>query len=252
MHNNFRALILDLDGTVVTPSPDGMPTGEVVSAVRKAKDKGIRISVATGRPHNLAKKPINALGITELCVYNGGAVIADPLTGENILTRTITVEAQQQVVAIANRFDKKITINRDDIVLNTVSVNDITVPADKVLVRALTPRETVALVEEFEAIEGIAIHPTASWDGRDLNDLHVTSHEATKKHATEELLRLMVIDKADTMAIGDNHNDLPLFEAVGFKVAMGHAPQQIKDAADHITESFENDGVAVAIKKFLL
>ena len=54
------------------------------------------------------------------------------------------------------------------------------------------------------------------------------------------------------MAIGDGHNDIPLLEAAGFKVAMGNAPDEVKAVADYVAPSLQDDGVAEAIERFIL
>lgn len=54
------------------------------------------------------------------------------------------------------------------------------------------------------------------------------------------------------MVVGDGGNDLPLFELAGFKVAMGNAEEVLKKQADWIAPSVDEDGLAVAIKKFIL
>jgi hydroxymethylpyrimidine pyrophosphatase-like HAD family hydrolase len=54
------------------------------------------------------------------------------------------------------------------------------------------------------------------------------------------------------IAIGDGHNDMPLLEAAGLKVAMGNAPDEVKQLADYVAPSLADDGVAAAIDKFVL
>ena len=54
------------------------------------------------------------------------------------------------------------------------------------------------------------------------------------------------------MAIGDNDNDLPMFRAVGYPVAMGHAADHVRSAAKWVAPDLENDGVAVALRRWVL
>jgi hydroxymethylpyrimidine pyrophosphatase-like HAD family hydrolase len=54
------------------------------------------------------------------------------------------------------------------------------------------------------------------------------------------------------IGVGDGHNDLPLFEACGFRVAMGNADEELKKLADYIAPSVEDDGIVDVIEKFIL
>ena len=54
------------------------------------------------------------------------------------------------------------------------------------------------------------------------------------------------------MAMGDGNNDLGLMNAAGLSVAMGNSSREVLEAADHVTEDNEHDGVAAAIKRYVL
>ena len=82
-----------------------------------------------------------------------------------------------------------------------------------------------------------------------LEFLNKNSH---KGHALIALAKYLNIDINDTMAIGDAGNDLPMIEAAGIGVAMDNSFDYVKDAADFITLSNEESGVAHAIEKFVL
>ena len=60
------------------------------------------------------------------------------------------------------------------------------------------------------------------------------------------------IESKDVMTIGDENNDIEMLEFAGIGVAMGNAKQHIKDKADYVTDTNENDGVAKVIEKFIL
>jgi hydroxymethylpyrimidine pyrophosphatase-like HAD family hydrolase len=60
------------------------------------------------------------------------------------------------------------------------------------------------------------------------------------------------IDRKEVMAMGDSFNDIAMIEWAGVGVAMGNAYDMVKDAADYVTTSNDEDGVAEAIRKFVL
>ena len=72
--------------------------------------------------------------------------------------------------------------------------------------------------------------------------------EGGKALGIQNILAHYGIDKADTLAFGDGDNDMDMFEAVGFSVAMGNAVPQLLAVADYVTAKLEDDGIAKALK----
>lgn len=70
-----------------------------------------------------------------------------------------------------------------------------------------------------------------------------------KQKAVEFVLDYLAIAKEDAIAFGDGDNDLPMFEAVSYKVAMANATDKLKAAADEVTDDADNDGIAISLKK---
>ena len=73
-----------------------------------------------------------------------------------------------------------------------------------------------------------------------------------KAKCLEKLLERMQIDRKNVIACGDGFNDLSMIEFAGLGVAMANAQQVVKNAADYITLSNEEDGVAAVVEKFFL
>ena len=67
-----------------------------------------------------------------------------------------------------------------------------------------------------------------------------------------DMVDYLNINIDEVMAVGDSFNDLATFEVAGFSVAMGNAPDEVKAQADWVAPSVNEDGVAVAIEKFVL
>jgi hydroxymethylpyrimidine pyrophosphatase-like HAD family hydrolase len=70
--------------------------------------------------------------------------------------------------------------------------------------------------------------------------------------AVRELCEARGIDVVDTIAFGDNYNDLRMLEAAGFSVVMGNAPEDIRRDAGMVTNDNDHDGVAHALHKLIL
>ena len=94
-----------------------------------------------------------------------------------------------------------------------------------------------------------------SWSFDSSNDtyfINAVARSVSKGDTLQNVVDYLDINLDQVVAIGDSFNDLPVFEIVGFSIAMGNAPDSLKDLADWVAPSVENDGVAVAIEKFIL
>jgi len=80
----------------------------------------------------------------------------------------------------------------------------------------------------------------------------ILNKEASKGAAVANLAQHLGIKQEEIMAIGDNENDLSMIEYAGLGVAMGNAVPLIKEAANVVTATNDEHGVAEAIKKFVL
>lgn len=76
--------------------------------------------------------------------------------------------------------------------------------------------------------------------------------EATKAQGVLRACSLLGIDPTRTLAIGDSGNDITMLRAAGLGVAMGNAPQEVRDAAGAVTLSNLEDGAALAIEHYIL
>ena len=84
------------------------------------------------------------------------------------------------------------------------------------------------------------------------NNLEINAEEATKGNALLWLADYLGIPREETMAFGDGENDISMLKAAGIGVAMGNASDQIKEAADEVTLTNDQDGVAAAIRNWVL
>ncbi len=251
MKPKFEAIILDLDGTTVASRENALPSQRVVDAVQAAQKK-IHVAVATGRPYSYALPVIKSLGLTGPGVFNGGAEIVDCHTGEFLQQQLLSIEALKELVFLSQPFGYKLYSDADNYSQPISSPSEIDAAAAKFFIGDVRTQDALHILEELSAVNAASAHPTTSWGEGDVVDIHVTHVNGTKRHGVERLISLLGISKAVTVGIGDSHNDIPLLEAVGFSVAMGDAPTEVKAVADHIAPSLENDGVADTIERFIL
>ena len=120
------------------------------------------------------------------------------------------------------------------------------------MVLHVTPKKAEELYQKLKT--NPAVHVTKSISGINPRDetIHVTSCEATKQVAVVKFAQALKIETKEIIGIGDSYNDFPLLMACGLKVAMSNATADIKEIADYIAPSYEKDGVAEVIEKFIL
>jgi Cof subfamily protein (haloacid dehalogenase superfamily) len=99
--------------------------------------------------------------------------------------------------------------------------------------------------QHLQAVDDLAVSSSAD------NNLEITNSEAQKGVALKRFADIKGIPLENTMAIGDNYNDVSMLEIAGFPVAMGNAVDEIKDMAAFVTKENDESGVAFAIQKFL-
>jgi len=96
-----------------------------------------------------------------------------------------------------------------------------------------------------------ALYPNLNIYTSQPTNLEVMNTDASKSNALKLLIDRLHIDKEDTIAIGDNYNDKEMIQLAGTGVAMGNAPQEIKDVADEVTDTNNNDGVGKILEKLI-
>ncbi len=248
---HYKALILDLDGTTIA-SRGGSLASKLVEQAIKAAHPVIKVAIATGRSWHLAIDVIQQLGITEPCIFDGGAQIVSPTTGKVHFNKLLSIRKQQEIIALCLPLKYTIYITSKHQVSQVKRIEDAVEFTGKVELENVPTNEASCTLEKLKTLKGVAAHIASSWNPGDFVAIHMTHQEATKEHAIAELLKIMGVTPADTIGVGDTYNDLPLFASVGLKVAMGNSPDELKSAADYVAPDLEHDGVANVIRKFIL
>lgn len=244
----IKTIIFDLDGTAIPNEKKGMPSQRLIHTVAKAQQK-VKISVATGRPISNSLHILKALNITSPCILAGGTQIIDPLTQKTLWKKELSATQVQEIVSVAMQYPYDVWIS--DQLAASPAKEDIVIQPEKVIyIMTVTKEDTKTIMQKLALIADITAHEVISWMP-DHIDIHITHKEATKKHALQELLKIENVKKENVMVVGDADNDLPLFELAGYKVAMGNGSDRLMKAADYVTESVENDGLAIVIENEL-
>lgn len=267
---NYTAIALDLDGTLLNSKKEISKRNK--ETIIKASKAGAKIMLASGRPLPGMKKIARALRLDEMGGYmlsfNGGMIV-DCKSGEVLRRETISPDLYYTIVHIAHKvgvtaltYDSEgiITENADDeYVKLEAKINNI--PIKQVFhlneVAALDPPVKFLMVGEHNILK----QAQAALNEKLKDEVEVFFSEPyfleimprgiEKATSLEFLLNIIGMDKKHLMACGDGFNDIPMMKYAGLSVAMDNAQAETKEWADFIAPSNDDDGVAVAIEKYI-
>lgn len=246
----YKALMLDLDGTTVPDWPRGMPSERVTKAIAEARKK-IYVGIATSRPYLDAQYIIEHLDLSGPCIVNNGAQVIDARSRKILREQRMLKNDVLAVYEIVKKMNLVLQINT---MLDTVPVGDISHISDEIL-GAMVPyvnEETAnLLIERISHIPTVVLSKIPS--NKDKEYVVGISHaSATKQHGILEVARILDIGTHEIIGVGDGDNDFPLLLACGLRVAMGNAVNGLKEFADYVAPPVFDDGVVDVIEKFVL
>lgn len=247
----YKALMLDVDGTIIMHSREEiLPSKKVRSAINNAAGK-IHIGLATSRPFSYTSYLIEHLKLSSPCIVTGGAQIYDPLKKTVVFETCVEKSAVKEIYKIAKKYKIKI-LDDGRGMMATLKEKDVKNPTQFWL-EGVYSSDADNVISELSNVPTISVQKAISrfrTDGR--VDVLVSHVDATKQHGILKVAEILGIETHDIIGVGDGYNDFPLLMACGLKVAMGNAVDDLKEIADYIAPSVEQDGVADVIEKFVL
>jgi hypothetical protein len=250
------AILFDLDGTAVDSPKQKLPSEQLISEVKRLADK-YYFCAATGRVWSFAKPVLDALNVTDLAIISAGTQICDPSTGKIVWQKDLEQKALDETLTVFRQYPRwKLLYNdgtEDDYFNGGVFPEKfMNIEPVYFLEQVFVPDDVaMEMYQKLTTIKGItAVMVVAQKPG--CRDIHVINSQATKEHSVTELLKRLGVDRTKTIGIGDGYNDIHLFNAVHYKVAMGNAVPEIKSAADIIVKSVTEDGMAAYLRTLTL
>ena len=262
----------DVDGTLL--DDDEKVTARTRAAVNAAVDAGAHFVLATGRPPRWVHPVVDALGFAPMAVCANGAVIYDASADRILSARTLSADALCELAEIATRVIpgaglavervgrsahdaatpqfvsspgyEHAWLNPDN---TEVSLEDLlAAPAVKLLIRKAGARSSDMAAELVKHIglEGDITYSTNN------GLVEVVPLGVSKATGVEELAHPLGITAEDIVAFGDMPNDVPMLHWAGLGVAMGNAHPDAVAAANEVTASNSDDGVARVLERWWL
>lgn len=264
MTRRFDLIAIDVDGTLL--NGNHRLTRAVIEAVREAAASGAEIVLATGRGPTNSIPLLEEIGLQgTLITHNGAATVESE--GRRVLhSFSIPPGAMERYIVYCREngvhFDlntafemycESSTPEADEMyghyrVMPIRRLPDDPLPPDLVKFTAFGSKELMDRVQrEWEAWDSpLKRIRSGDWF------IDVQQADVNKGSALRRLAALRGIDRSRIMAVGNYYNDIDMLRFAGLGIAMGNSPDEVKRAADAVTLTNDEDGVAHAIRRYAL
>lgn len=266
---NKKILVLDIDGTLVNSKKEITP--KTLESLIKIQEDGHIVALASGRPYPGMKKYAEEIGLNRFGGYalsfNGGRIV-NCATGETVFEKCIPKKYASVIYRYAVEKGIGMVTYQDGYVitgtpvdeymeyearLNTLiihQVDDFEAYVDFDMVKCLLtaePDKAAICEQELKELLGEELNVFRS----EPYFIEITIKGVDKAESLEGLLPKLGLTREDSICCGDGFNDLTMVQYGGLGVAMGNAQQVVKDNADYITASCDEDGIVEVINKFV-
>lgn len=266
----YKLIALDMDGTLLTS--DKTISDKTRKAIKAAEKQGVKVVLASGRPLNGLTRYLEELDLFKgddyVLSYNGG-LVQNTKTEEIVSKVVIKGSDLKNIYEVSQKLDinihgfsaeeglitpknSKYTQYEADMNGIDIKIKDFNlVEDDEDIIKVMMIDEAEILDPAIEKLpknlyEKYSIFKSAPYF------LEFTNKEVDKGLGLKKLAEYLGIKKEEIIACGDAGNDLSMVRYAGLGVAMGNATEEVKEAANYITKSNDEDGIAEVIEKFIL
>lgn len=268
----YRFVAIDVDGTLLDNNKKLSPYTK--ETIQRCIANGVTVCICTGRPVQTIERFTELLGVGEMLaigempfiLYNG-AMVAVGREHDIIFEQPLSETAGKELLLLGQELGStliawsknKLYVNE----FNTRIENYCTItPVEPLLITdpdALAKQGITKMIwyDEAERMPALIDALNAKPVRQEINYftsnplfLELVDKRCSKGLAIEQLIRHLGIPREETIAIGDGYNDIPMLEFAGLGIAMGNACDAVKAAADTVTDTNDNDGVAKALIRY--
>ncbi len=262
----YKAVFVDIDGTLVDAKKNISEETKLV--LKNARDNGIEVVLCSGRCRRSVQDLRKVCSVSRYVISANGAEIYDCETEEVLYQCALESEICQRLweMAMQKNMLIKLDFGLGRIINQTERMRyyemelqeDICTFLNKNAIRQISlSSEHDAQIEE--AKKQIAQNPNNAivneffehHNGKKFHYIHCANKNVSKGNAMTGLCKYLKIDLKNVVAIGDDINDISMIKMAGLGVAMGNSSDEIKEIADKITTTNEENGVARVLEKLL-
>lgn len=267
----YKIIFCDLDGTLLDDNRNVSDTNK--NAIKKAIEKGCKFVICSGRS-NMSIDHFNKIfdfdKIKNYAVAFNGAYIYETNTKEKLVEHLVPSNCAIKAINMCRKFDVDVMVYKNEMLyfdtptnrtatyakrnmVNTTTVDDLidvaSEPVSKVII--IGDNEELKKVENEVMTTNIKNEMTTFFSADILYEFNPIGID--KGTGLKELSKILNINIEETIAIGDNYNDLSMIKAAGLGVCCVNGENGVKNFADYITKADNNQGaVAEVINKFIL
>ncbi len=256
----IKALFFDIDGTLVSFKTHEIP-GSTVAALEQAHDSGVKIFISTGRPPIFINNVGAISHLVEGYITTNGAYCF--CKDETISLSPIDTDDVREVLEICKRLDracivvgtksrgmynyKKYDADFFKKLLNAPAFNE-NDDIESVLREPVLQLTPFIPEDEEQLVKGdLSSVEMSRWCPYFFD---ITAKGVTKAKGMAEIAHRFGFSLNETIGFGDGGNDISMLKAAGAGVAMGNANDAVKEIADYVTNTVDDDGIANALRHY--
>ena len=259
-------VLADVDGTLVTE--EKVLTKRAQIAVKALHDAGIGFAITSGRPPRGMAMLFDPLNLdTPIAGFNGGLFVEPDLT--ILAEKTVPADVGRQAIDLIREHGLDPWVYRgNDWLISKADAPHVareawTVKFEAKIVADVGEKldqvtKIVGVSDDYDKVRRCEADAQAAFGQRATAArsqpyyLDITNKDANKGAVVEYLSRHLDVRAEEIATIGDQPNDVLMFKRSGFSIAMGNAPDGVKMQADATTDSYNDEGFAKAMERFIL
>lgn len=266
----IKLIAIDIDDTLLSSEGKILPSTKTV--LQKALKHGVKVVLCSGRPLPGMRPFLDELGIAgdEQYAINYNGSVIETVSGKVVAETGLSNVVYRQIDTYSslNGLPYNVLDRNGEIYTSNHDVNRITVVQAWENSAGLLIRKPSEMPADFGIVKGVFVGETEKLDQAQSgvqqefgsenyvvraadNFLEIMNATADKGKALTKLTETLGLDKSEVMAIGDERNDIPMFDFAGQAVAMGNSSSAAKEHASYLTASNDNDGIAQALNELV-
>ncbi|CAM4017818.1 5-amino-6-(5-phospho-D-ribitylamino)uracil phosphatase YcsE [Mesobacillus thioparans] len=241
---DIKLIALDMDGTLLNEHHE--VTDENRQAIKETEKKGIKVVLSTGRSLKTARDYVLSLELSSYLVTVNGGEIWGP-DGELIEVNPVDTEHIQWMYELSRKHRTGFWATSSEDVWRNDMPEDLF--SQKWLKFGFHIEEDEIRESVLKELKDKGLFEISN---SSLKNIEVNALGINKAKGLQKVSELLGISMENVMAVGDSLNDIAMITEAGLGIAMGNAQEIVKEAADDITASNRESGVAQSIRKWVL
>lgn len=271
----IKLICIDMDATLLSTNKEISERN--LESIKAASEMGVKIVVCTGRVFTSANFYSELIGMKIPVIASNGAYIREKDKDEVIYKGILGIDNCRKVLSICKKYGLYAHYNTSNTIFTekTIYSSEYYLKLNMSLPKG--SRISIQVVKDWEKTFELNKNEMLKCIVQDIDDAKIQAAKAelqkietmevvssfeknfevmnkgvSKGNAVRILAKYYGILREEIMCIGDNENDISMIKFAGVGVAMGNGTELVKEIADFITDTNDNDGVAKAIEKFIL